>query len=208
MDWGCWEVGAGVQGCLPAPPRSSRVPRSVAAAAVAPWGHPCPRHPARAAGRRPCPHGHRQPPSPCQGSPIPPRGSRLPLPLLGGGLVPCPGTGRRAQSLGRVAQEDNAARVVPAVPRCPARWHPSPQSFLPSPLRPALFLAPGFFLPLGVFPGQGEGAAAPRGAGQGCWSRLGRGGWISHGKLSRRRLGKAAEKEGRVGTARGPGGCP
>lgn len=242
-----------MQGCISAPPCSSRVPRAVAAAAVAPLGYPGPRHTARAAGRRSpswltalaCPDGpgRGQLPSPYLGLPHLTRGGLSSLCSFPWGLVPCPSGGRGAQSFsgaGRVARGDNGARVAspapesPPVPWCPALWHQSPrsQSFLPSPLRPALFLAPGCFLPLGVFSGQGEhlplpatappSPACPRGGsrpsaelgrgaaqgGQGCWGRLGGGGWISDVKLSQRRLLKAAEKEGWVGTTQGPGGCP
>lgn len=199
-------------------------------------------------GRQPwlCPDGPGggQLPSPYPGLPHLTPGGLSSLCSFPWGLVPCPSGGRGAQSFsgaGRVARGDNAARVAspapgsPPVPWCPALWHQSPrsQSFLPSPFRPVLFLAPGCFLPLGVFSGQGErlplpatppppSPACPRGGirpnaelgrgaargGQGCWGRLGGGGWISDVKLSQRRLLKAAEKEGWVGTAQGPGGCP
>lgn len=136
----------------------------------------------------------------------------------------------------RVASPLPCAPGSPPVPQCPPLWHQSPrsQSFLPSPFGPAFIFSPWLlsaFLGgssqgresicpclqppsqgtqpfLSLFPPPMQPGRGVAGGKQGCWSRLGGGGWISPVKLSQRRLLKAAEKEGWVGTAQGPGGCP
>lgn len=201
LPWG--RAGLRVQrwalGCRDAsqpPPCSSRVPHSVAAAAVSPLGHPgSPRQAARAAGR--CPHPGHQPwfvlavpamgsfPLPAGAPPSQPGGSRLPL-LLPSGTCPL----SRWRMWGTKPLWGGHKVTMPLVLPLPSLVPPgallSPSALLsginplapnpscPHPSGQLLFLAPGCFLPFwGGLPRAGRASAPacsppPRGRSRPC----------------------------------------